>query len=82
MVILRKNASAHGTSIARPHCSIGFCHSRCGSRTPAYHDTEWQAPPICVDTIRSQLDGCNAPISVIPGGLAVIRMQTFARTWL
>jgi hypothetical protein len=33
-----------GTSIGRPHCSIGFCHSRCGSRTPAYHGTEWQSP--------------------------------------
>jgi hypothetical protein len=37
-------ASRDGTSIARPHCSIGFCHSTCDSRTPAYHDTEWQSP--------------------------------------
>ena len=37
-------ASRDGTSIARPHCSIGFCHSTCNSRTPAYQDTEWQAP--------------------------------------
>ena len=32
-------------------------------------------------TIRPQLDCCNAPMAVVPGHFAVIRMQTFAYVW-
>jgi hypothetical protein len=61
-------ASRDGTSIARPHCSIGFCHSRCGSRTPAYHDTEWQSPsdlrghyPAAAGRLQCAHDGRSSP---------------------